>query len=290
MAPADIAILAVIGLYVFFGLFHGFIVSLLRLGSLVAMFLVLTVFAEPLARALPFVQAVSFSDEMAFILVVGVAFVAIMLATAVVTFFIKIVPSGVAGRLLGGVIGLARASVFLVLAVIVSALMPPAWTHSHWQQSALLRLYGAVAEVALAIVPATGPDGGPSQLSRIDFDPATNQPWLPRRAAPAAADGAEAREPESFIPPAAADPFDAIKAFDPPGQDAGGAAGTEIDIDAIMADENFAGLRELTGNQQADPEETRRQIDQLLRQLPSDSLSPEARQAIERLLEAQPRP
>ncbi|MBF2735689.1 MAG: CvpA family protein [Betaproteobacteria bacterium AqS2] len=300
MAAADIAILAIIGLYVFFGFFHGFVVSMLRLTALILMFMVLTVYAEPLSRALPFVQALSFNDQMAFVIAVAIAFAAIMVATWLITLFVKAIPTSGASRLLGGILGIARASVFLTLAVIISSLIPRSYTHAHFQQSALLQIYGQVAKIALAVVPATGPGGGPTQLSLIQFDPETKQPSLPQwgtapegreNAIPGIraeedfipADSQNLLDLESFISDSEEDPGDTAKIIER--LRSGGEA--ETGASELLDDGGLDRLRELAQEPHDDPAEVQRELEGLMHRIPIDDLMTEAKKAFKLLLEAQ---
>ena len=182
MAAADLVILVILGLYAFFGLLQGYVVGLVRLASLIAMYLVLTVFADQLMALFPQIRAISLNDDIAYAIVAGVAIVALKLGTVMVTTLLTALPADFTDRLLGGFIGLCRASLMIVMGVIVTSLLPPGWTSTHWHQSQLLRFYGSVTEVALLVVPEGKPGDMQFQLNRLVFDEQTNQPLLLHRA------------------------------------------------------------------------------------------------------------
>ncbi len=182
MAAADLVILVILGLYGFFGLVQGYAVGLVRLASLVAMYLVLTVFADQLMAMFPQIRAISLNDDIAYAIVAGGAIVALKLGTGMVTTMLTALPSDFTDRLLGGFIGLCRASLMIVMGVIVTSMLPPGWTTTHWHQSQLLRFYGSVTEIALLVVPEGKPGDMQFQLNRLVFDEQTNQPLLLHRA------------------------------------------------------------------------------------------------------------
>jgi membrane protein required for colicin V production len=139
LAWFDVALLAILGLSVLIGLWRGFVFEIVSLLGWVIAFVFANTFAPLLSPLLPWNQ-----DEPALQFWVGyvVIFVFVLILCGVLArlmrALISATPLSVIDRLLGGVFGVARGAVALVIVAALVMLSP--YAHSSWYEHS----YGAL--------------------------------------------------------------------------------------------------------------------------------------------------
>lgn len=138
MSPADIAILAVLGLSVLFGLWRGFVAEILSLACWIAAFWVAWMFGDAVAAWYG-----QWLQHPAARIIAGylTCFLGVLIIGALLGWILRklIQGSGLSGmdRMLGMLFGLAR-GVLLVIAVVLVLEFTPAPGAAWWQHSQLL--------------------------------------------------------------------------------------------------------------------------------------------------------
>ncbi|KAA9132063.1 CvpA family protein [Marinihelvus fidelis] len=181
MSPADIFLLAVIGLSLLVGLLRGFVREVFALAVWGLAFLVGYQYAGGVAEWIsPQVSLPSMRLALAF----GGLFVATLLVGGLVTYLLGqlVDKTGLTGtdRLLGGVFGLVRGVLLVVLLIAVAGFTPlPAdpW----WPQSRVIQSFLPMAEWAVSFLPENARE-------YHDFDPT---PEASEPAGPGDAPGAD---------------------------------------------------------------------------------------------------
>jgi membrane protein required for colicin V production len=131
----DLALLAVLALSVAVGLWRGLVFEVLSLLGWVAAFIAAQAFAPMAAPLVPLGAPGSAANQAVSLIIVFVlALFAWALASRLIRLLIHATPLQPVDRVLGGVFGLARGAVLLVVVTMV-VLMTPARASSAWQHS-----------------------------------------------------------------------------------------------------------------------------------------------------------
>ncbi|MGH8662377.1 MAG: CvpA family protein [Burkholderiales bacterium] len=154
MTIVDIVVLAIIGVSVVYGVFRGLVREVLALVAWVAAFLVANLIAPDAARLLPRAMG---SEEIrllvSFVVVFIVVLVGLSVAAVLASKLVKIVGLGPADRVVGGVFGLARGLLVVMILVLLAGLtsLP---RQAAWRDAALRGPLEACAEYVKAWLPA----------------------------------------------------------------------------------------------------------------------------------------
>lgn len=146
MTAIDIIALVIIGISVVYGVFRGLVREVLALIAWVAAFLVASLFAPSAVNLLPRTMA---SEEIlllvSFVVVFIVTLVGFSVAAVLASKLVKVVGLGPADRVVGGVFGLARGLLLVMILVLLAGLtsLP---RQSSWRDAALKGPLEASAE------------------------------------------------------------------------------------------------------------------------------------------------
>ena len=132
MTVIDIIVLAIVGISVLIGVLRGLVREVLALVAWVAAFLVANLLAPDAAKLLP--QAMA-SEEIRLLVSFVVVFIVMLVGLSVLAILaskvVKVVGLGPADRVVGGVFGLARGVLVVMILVLLAGLtsLPrqPAW-------------------------------------------------------------------------------------------------------------------------------------------------------------------
>ena len=120
----DYAVLAILGLSFLVGVLRGLMRELISLAGWIAAFVLATLFSGEAARWMPESLGPLLAGLLAFLAVfVGVLLVALF-AGLIVSLLVRAAGLGLADRMLGGVFGLVRGVVILLVAVMLGGLTP----------------------------------------------------------------------------------------------------------------------------------------------------------------------
>jgi membrane protein required for colicin V production len=154
MTAVDIIVLAVLGLSVALGVFRGLVREVLSLLAWVAAFLLANFLAPDAAKLLP--QAMA-SEEVRLLVSFVVVFIVVLVGLSVLAILasklVKIVGLGPADRAVGGVFGLAR-GVLLVMILVLLAGLTALPRQATWREAALRGALEASAEYVKAWLPS----------------------------------------------------------------------------------------------------------------------------------------
>jgi len=163
MTLFDYVVIAIVGVSIILSLVRGLVREVLALLAWIVAFLAANFCAGPLASLLP--DGIT-NPEVRLLIGFGVAFVAVLLAMSVLAMFAsKLVKSaglGVEDRVLGGVFGLAR-GVLVVLVLVLLAGLTSLPKQPAWRNAALSRPFETAAGKVKVWLP-----GGLSQRIRYD--------------------------------------------------------------------------------------------------------------------------
>ena len=174
----DLIILVAIFLYVLSGIFSGFLIGLVRLVSLVAMILVLTHFTDELLPYFTFIQDLNLEGNTAYLVASLVTILIISFTSMIIIHFLSHVHGNIFGRIIGAFVGFLRASLVIIILIVLSAFLPATWTKSFWETSQFLQSYGEVTQIITTYVPEANLETGrpANKLSQLYFHEVTNQP------------------------------------------------------------------------------------------------------------------
>jgi len=123
MTVVDIIVLAIVGISILFGVLRGLVREVLALVAWVAAFLVANLLAPDIAKLLP--QAMA-SEEIRLLVTFVVVFIVVLVGLSVLAILaskvVKIVGLGPADRVVGGVFGLARGMLVVMILVLLAGL------------------------------------------------------------------------------------------------------------------------------------------------------------------------
>ena len=123
MTVIDIVVLAIVGISILFGVLRGLVREVLALVAWVAAFLLANLLAPDAAKLLP--QAMA-SEEIrllvSFVVVFIVALVGLSVLAILASKVVKVVGLGPADRVVGGVFGLARGVLVVMILVLLAGL------------------------------------------------------------------------------------------------------------------------------------------------------------------------
>ena len=154
MTVIDIVVLAIVGISVVLGVFRGLVREVLALVAWVAAFLLANLLAPDAAHLLPRAMA---SEEIRLLVSFVVLFIVVLVALSVLAVLaskvVKVVGLGPADRAVGGVFGLARGLlVVLILALLAGLTTLP--RQAAWREAALRGPLEASAEYVRGWLPA----------------------------------------------------------------------------------------------------------------------------------------
>jgi len=154
MTVVDIVVLAIIGISIALGALRGLVREVLALVAWVAAFLLSNFLAPEAAKLLP--QGMG-SEEVRLLASYVVVFIIVLVALSVVAILasklVKVVGLGAADRVVGGVFGLAR-GVLVVMILVLLAGLTSLPRQSAWRDAALRSPLEAFAGYAKAWLPA----------------------------------------------------------------------------------------------------------------------------------------
>ena len=137
MTLIDIVVLAIVGISVLLGVIRGLVREVLALVAWVAAFLLSNLLAPEAAKLLP--QGMG-SEEIRLLVSYVVVFIVVLVAMSVLAILasklVKVVGLGVADRVVGGVFGLAR-GVLVVMILVLLAGLTSLPRQSVWRDAAL---------------------------------------------------------------------------------------------------------------------------------------------------------
>jgi len=123
MTVIDIIVLAIVGISILFGVLRGLVREVLALVAWVAAFLLANLLAPDAAKLLP--QAIA-SEEIRLLVTFVVVFIVVLVGLSVLAVLaskvVKIVGLGPADRVVGGVFGLARGMLVVMILVLLAGL------------------------------------------------------------------------------------------------------------------------------------------------------------------------
>lgn len=123
MTVIDIIVLAIVGISVLIGVLRGLVREVLALVAWVAAFLVANLLAPDAAKLLP--QAMA-SEEIRLLVSFVVVFIVVLVGLSVLAILaskvVKVVGLGPADRVVGGVFGLARGTLVVMILVLLAGL------------------------------------------------------------------------------------------------------------------------------------------------------------------------
>lgn len=154
MTIIDIAVLAIIGISIALGVLRGLVREVLALVAWVAAFLLSNFLAPEAARLLP--QGMG-SEEVRLLVSYVVVFIIVLVALSVLAVLaskiVKVVGLGVSDRAVGGVFGLVR-GVLVVMILVLLAGLTSLPRQSAWREAALRGALEAAAGYVKAWLPA----------------------------------------------------------------------------------------------------------------------------------------
>jgi len=154
MTIVDIAVLAIIGISIALGVLRGLVREVLALVAWVAAFLLSNFLAPEAARLLP--QGMG-SEEVRLLVSYVVVFIIVLVALSVLAVLasklVKVVGLGVSDRAVGGVFGLVR-GVLVVMILVLLAGLTSLPRQSAWREAALRGALEAAAGYVKAWLPA----------------------------------------------------------------------------------------------------------------------------------------
>lgn len=154
MTVVDIVVLAIVGVSVVYGVFRGLVREVLALVAWVAAFLIANLLAPSAVNLLPRTMA---SEEIlllvSFVVVFIVTLVGFSVAAILASKLVKVVGLGPADRVVGGLFGLARGALVVMILVLLAGLtsLP---RQPAWRDAALRGLLEASAGYVKAWLPA----------------------------------------------------------------------------------------------------------------------------------------
>ena len=154
MTVIDIVVLAIVGISIVLGVFRGLVREVLSVVAWVAAFLVANLLAPEAAKLLP--QAMA-SEEIrllvSFVVVFIVALIGLSVLAILASKLVKVVGLGPADRAVGGVFGLVRGMLVVMILVLLAGLtaLP---RQSAWRDAALRGPLEAAAGHVKAWLPA----------------------------------------------------------------------------------------------------------------------------------------
>ena len=154
MTIVDIAVLAIIGISIALGAFRGLVREVLALVAWVAAFLLSNFLAPEAVKLLP--QGMG-SEEIRMLVSYVIVFIIVLVALSVVAILasklVKVVGLGASDRVVGGIFGLAR-GVLVVMILVLLAGLTSLPRQSAWREAALRGPLEAVAGYVKAWLPA----------------------------------------------------------------------------------------------------------------------------------------
>ncbi|HEY7744275.1 MAG TPA: CvpA family protein [Burkholderiales bacterium] len=154
MTLIDIIVLAILGVSVAIGVWRGLVREVLALVAWVGAFLLANLLAPEVAKLLPKAMA---SEEIrllvSFVIVFIVALVGLSVLAILASKLVKVVGLGPADRAVGGVFGLTR-GVLVVMILVLLAGLTSVPRQSAWRDAALRGALEAAAETVKAWLPA----------------------------------------------------------------------------------------------------------------------------------------
>jgi membrane protein required for colicin V production len=154
MTVIDIIVLAILGVSVAIGVWRGLVREVLALVAWVGAFLLANLLAPEVAKLLPKAMA---SEEIrllvSFVIVFIVALVGLSVLAILASKLVKVVGLGPADRAVGGVFGLTR-GVLVVMILVLLAGLTSVPRQSTWRDAALRGALEAAAETVKAWLPA----------------------------------------------------------------------------------------------------------------------------------------
>lgn len=154
MTVIDIIVLVIVGISVVYGVFRGLVREVLALLAWIVSFLLANLLAPEAAKLLP--QAIA-SEELRLLLSFVAVFIVVLVGLSVLAILasklVKVVGLGPADRVVGGVFGLARGLLLVMILVLLAGLssLP---RQSAWREAALRGPLEACAEYIRAWLPA----------------------------------------------------------------------------------------------------------------------------------------
>ncbi|MGH8649768.1 MAG: CvpA family protein [Burkholderiales bacterium] len=154
MTVIDIIVLVIIGISVVYGVFRGLVREVLALLAWVASFLLANLLAPDAAKLLP--QAIA-SEEIRLLVSFVAVFIVVLVGSSVLAILasklVKVVGLGPADRVVGGIFGLARGLLLVMILVLLAGLtsLP---RQSAWSGAALKGPLEACAEYIKTWLPA----------------------------------------------------------------------------------------------------------------------------------------
>lgn len=132
----DYSVLAILGLSFLVGVLRGLMRELISLAGWIAAFVLATLFSSEAARWMPESLGPMLAGLLAFLAVfVGVLLVALFVGL-IVSLLVRAAGLGVVDRMLGGVFGLVRGMVIVLVAVMLGGLTPLP-REASWKQAVL---------------------------------------------------------------------------------------------------------------------------------------------------------
>ena len=154
MTFIDIIVLAILGVSILYGVFRGLVREVLALVAWVGAFLIANLFAPEAAKLLPEAMA---SEEIRLLVSFVIVFIVVLVGLSVLAILaskvVKIVGLGPADRVVGGVFGLVR-GVLVVMILVLLAGLTSLPRQPAWRDAALGGALVASAEYAKAWLPA----------------------------------------------------------------------------------------------------------------------------------------
>jgi len=154
MTIVDIAVLAIMGISIALGVLRGLVREVLALVAWVAAFLLSNFLAPEAARLLP--QGMG-SEEVRLLVSYVVVFIIVLVALSVLAVLaskiVKVVGLGVSDRAVGGVFGLVRGVLVVMILVLLAGLISLP-RQSAWREAALRGALEAAAGYVKAWLPA----------------------------------------------------------------------------------------------------------------------------------------
>ena len=154
MTVIDIVVLAIVGISIALGVLRGLVREVLALVAWVAAFLLSNFLAPEAARLLP--QGMG-SEEVRLLVSYVVVFIIVLVALSVLAILasklVKVVGLGVSDRAVGGVFGLVR-GVLVVMILVLLAGLTSLPRQSAWREAALRGALEATAGYVKAWLPA----------------------------------------------------------------------------------------------------------------------------------------
>lgn len=154
MTVIDIVVLVITGISVVYGVFRGLVREVLALLAWIASFLLANLFAADAAKLLP--QAMA-GEEIRLLVSFVAVFIVVLVGLSVLAILasklVKVVGLGPADRVVGGLFGLARGLLVVMILVLLAGLTTVP-RQSAWRDAALKGPLEACAEYIKAWLPA----------------------------------------------------------------------------------------------------------------------------------------